>query len=132
MKRLIPLLAVLAACGTPQEQCISRNTRDLRTVERLIAEAEGNLRRGYALEEEVISFRTFEPCLIPGRPTADNPTPPPVRSMCPDREYETVTRPVAIDLDAEAAKLSTLKRKRAQLARQAEPVIAQCRAQYPE
>jgi hypothetical protein len=51
MKRLAFLtLATLTACGTPQEQCISRNTRDLRTVDRLIAESEGNLARGYAFE----------------------------------------------------------------------------------
>ena len=51
MKRLtFPVLVLLAACGTPQEQCIRYNTRDLRTVDRLIAETEGNLDRGYAIE----------------------------------------------------------------------------------
>ena len=58
MKRLTFLaLAALAACGTPQEQCINRNTRDLRTVDRLIAEAEGNLQRGYAYE----TITVYEP-----------------------------------------------------------------------
>ena len=51
MKRLaFAALAALAGCGTPQEQCINRNTRDLRVVDRLIVETEGNLQRGYALE----------------------------------------------------------------------------------
>jgi hypothetical protein len=51
--RLFPILglALLTACGTPQEQCVARNTRDLRTVDKLIAEVQGNLARGYALRE---------------------------------------------------------------------------------
>ena len=37
MKRLMLLpVLFLAACGTPQEQCISANTRDLQVVDRLI------------------------------------------------------------------------------------------------
>ena len=51
MKRLIlaPLL-LLTACGTPQEQCISANTRDLQVVDRLIRDSEANLARGYGYE----------------------------------------------------------------------------------
>lgn len=133
MKRLTPaLLCLLAACGTPQEQCIAQNTRDLRTVEKLIAEAETNLKRGYALEKETIRFAAFERCLIPGRPTPENPNPAPVVSTCPTTREQTVTKPVAIDLEAEARKLAQLKDKRVQLSRAAEPVIAQCQALYPE
>lgn len=136
MKRLLPLsLALLAACGTPQEQCIAAGTRDLRTVESLIAETEANLNRGYALEEKVIRYRTFSPCRmppppppVPGHPA---PPPPPVQ-MCPDHYEQTVTRPKAIDLDEEARKLAQLKAKRKELLHAAETVSAQCRAQYPE
>ena len=57
MKRLLLCsFALLAACGTPQEQCIAYGTRDLRTVDKLIVETEGNLTRGYALEEKVIRY----------------------------------------------------------------------------
>jgi hypothetical protein len=133
MKRLLlPALAVLAACGTPQEQCINRVTRDLRAVDKLIAEAEGNLKRGYAYEEYTVRFPVFEPCLRPGRPTAENPNPPPVTGTCRDTREETFTRPKAIDLDAEAKKLAQLKAKRRDLARASGPGIAQCRAEYPE
>jgi hypothetical protein len=133
MKRLILTLPlILVACGTPQEQCIARNTRDLRTVEGLISEAEGNLARGYALVKEQIVFPSFEPCYQPGRATPDNPNPPPVLTTCRTRSYHTVTKPQAIDLEAEARKLAQLKEKRRALARAAEPVIAQCRAAYPE
>ena len=37
-----------------------------------------------------------------------------------------------IDLNAERAKLQSLLDRRDELARAAEPVIAQCKAQYPE
>ena len=45
---------------------------------------------------------------------------------------QTVTRPRAIDLEAEARKLEQLKAERAELLRLAQPVIAQCKAEYPE
>jgi len=133
MKRLLPLtLLLLAACGTPQEQCIARNTRDLRTVEKLIAESEANLQRGYALEKRTERYRTFEPCLLPSPPDANGNPQPPRHAMCPDTETRTYTVPKSIDLDLEARKLAQLQEKRRQLLRAAEPVIAQCRAQYPE
>ena len=52
---LLSTCFVLVGCGTPQEQCIARETRGLRVVDRLIVEAEGNLKRGYASEDVVIS-----------------------------------------------------------------------------
>lgn len=41
--RAAPMLALaaLAACGTPQEQCINQNTRDLSVLDRLIAKIKG-------------------------------------------------------------------------------------------
>jgi hypothetical protein len=133
IKRLIPLcLVLLAACGTPQEQCIAAGTRDLRAVEKLIAEAEGNLRRGYALEERVIRYPTFAPCVRRPPPPGTIPPPNPPVKMCRDYYEQTVTRPKAIDLDAEARKLTQLQAKRKQLLRAADAVAAQCRAEYPE
>jgi hypothetical protein len=130
MKRLTFLaLAALAACGTPQEQCISRNTRDLRTVDRLIDEAEGNLARGYAYETITVYEDYWVTCPIPA-PVAGEPPPKP--RLCLDERPVTEQRPKAIDLNEEARKLDSLKTKRKQLARQAEAVIAQCKAQYPE
>lgn len=132
MKRLVLALAALgalAACGTPQEQCINRNTRDLRTVDRLIVETEGNLKRGYAIEKVTISEDYWATChdrvLVEGEPVLRP------RLCLKERSY-TVDRAKAIDLRAEAAKLESLKAKRKELARAAEPLIAQCKAQYPE
>lgn len=130
MKRLTFLtLAALAACGTPQEQCISRNTRDLRTVDRLIAEAEGNLDRGYAFETVTVYEDYWTYCEQP-RPPEGEPIPPP--RLCLDERPVTVERAKAIDLQDEARKLAGLKEKRKELARRAEAVIAQCKAEYPE
>lgn len=131
MRRLIlslSVLSMLAACGTPQEQCINRNTRDLRTVEKLITEVQGNLARGYAIEEYTISVPVWRQCTVP---SAD-PTQPAVTRPCLEDGLETRTRPKAIDLNAERAKLESLFTKRDQLAREAQAVIAQCKAQYPE
>lgn len=126
---LLAALALLAACGTPAEQCINRNTRDLRTVSKLVDETRANLQRGYALEEYTVWLPVWEYC--PALPVAEGEEPKP-RRLCMDERAETRTRPVAIDLNAETAKLESLLAKRAQLSAEAEPVIAQCRAQYPE
>jgi hypothetical protein len=121
-------LVLLAACGTPQEQCISYNTRDLRTLDRLIAETEGNLDRGFAYESVTRYEEYWSSCYEPSRVEGE---PPRVRPCLKDREF-TVQRPKAIDLADEARKLDSLKIKRRELARRAEAVIAQCKAQYPE
>ncbi len=129
MKHLVlPALLLLVACGTPQEQCISRNTRDLRVVDRLITETEGNLKRGYALEQVTVYSSEWVRCRP--RPTAENPNPAP--EMCWDEVPETVSKPRAINLADEASKLDGLKAKRRQLATAADSVVDQCRALHPE
>lgn len=130
MKRLIILLPLLAACATPQEQCINRETRDLRTVEKLIAETSLNLSRGYGMEEYTTWERDWQECDIQPPPPKKGKPPPP--RMCWETEPVTRERPVAIDLRAEAQKLDALEAKRAELARAAQSVIAACKAQYPE
>jgi hypothetical protein len=126
-------LVLLVACGTPQEQCIARGTRDLRTVEKLIAETEGNLKRGFAYEEKIVRFPVFRPCVLPSPPVAEGtPPPPPQVTTCRDTEEQVIRQPVAIDLEEEARKLRQLQEKRRVLLREAEAVAAACRAEYPE
>lgn len=129
MKRflLAPLL-VLTACGTPQEQCIGGATRDMRVVDRLIGETEANIARGYGYEEVTVFMPEWVDCTP--RPTTANPAPP--RQMCFEDVPQTSRKAVALDLNAEAAKLKSLKAKRAQQAKAAEAAIRQCKAQYPE
>jgi hypothetical protein len=126
---LLPLLA-LTACGTPQEQCINRNTRDLRTMQKLVDETQANITRGYAIEEYTVYVPVWQICESQPRPAPGQPAPPP--RYCFEDEPQTRTRPKAIDLRAEGAKLDSLLERRDQLARAAEGVIAQCKAQYPE
>lgn len=128
MKRILfPALLLLTACGTPQEQCINGGTRDLRVMDRLIKESEGNVQRGYAWEEITVLRKSWVKCTP--KPTEANPTPEPER--CLVDVPETERRPVAIDLNAEMAKLASLKAKRAQQLKAAEGLIAQCKAKYP-
>lgn len=129
MKRSALLaLMILAACGTPQEQCISANTRDLQVVERLIRESEGNLARGYGYE----TVTQYRPQWVDCTPVPTKDNPKPARDLCFEQVPVTVRNEVALDLGAEAAKLKSLKAKRASLARTAQSVIAQCKAKFPE
>ncbi len=123
------VLLSLAACGTPQEQCIRRSTVELRKVERLIAETQGNLARGYAYEEDTITTHQWVACIAPGSGVAGRP----VRTtMCFEPETRTIRREVPIDPAAEERVLANLTAKRGQLAKAAEPAIAACRTAYPE
>ena len=126
------LLLLLAACGTPQEQCIQRETRDLRTLDRLIAETEGNIERGYALVEVRTVELVPDICYREGALNADGTQGRPVPFTCFGRDFDTELRPKAIDLNLERAKLASMRDKRKSLARQAEAAAAECRAIYPE
>lgn len=126
---IVGLVLVVAACGTPQEQCIQSNTRELRTVERLIAEVEGNLARGYAIQSYEVPTIEWVPC-YPARP--GKPGVPVEPRMCPEQDYELRERNVPIDPLVERRKLDGLKARQAQLLRKAQSVIAQCKALYPE
>lgn len=125
----------LVACGTPQELCIARETRDLRVVDRLIAETEANLKRGFAYENVEITRTVWVNCEPwPAPPPVDGqPAPPPAAPrLCLEDRDITVTRPVAIDLSAETSKLSGLRSKRKQLVQVADRSISACRTAYPE
>lgn len=124
----LPVLALLAACATPQERCINQATRDMEVVDQLIAEIEGNLQRGFALQEETTYRTEFEDCTP--NPTKANPKP--ASQMCPVQVPITTTRPVAVDLSAESAKLASLQKKRDQQGKVAAAAIQQCRANFPE
>ncbi len=136
MSRHLPLavFVLLVACGTPQERCINGATRDLRIVNRLIAETETNLARGYSLEDVVI-YRTVwvycDDAVIVVQPDGSKTIERSTR-MCLDDREETIQRPRAIDPAAEKSKLKGLKDRNAALTKQARPAIAQCRAQHPE
>ena len=117
-------LAILAACGTPQEYCIRNATREVRTLDRLIAESEANLARGYAFEESRIVRHVWVVCEPRHVGTAPQ--------MCFEPIEDTVRRPVAIDPAVEGRKHDNLRAKRAMLLQRAESAVAACCAAYPE
>lgn len=123
------LLASLAACGTPQEQCIRRSTTELRKIERLVADTQGNLARGYAYETDTITTHQWVACIAPGSGVQGRP----VRTtMCFEPQTQTVRREVPIDPAAEKRVLDNLLDRRNTLIAAAEPAIAACRTAYPE
>lgn len=127
MRRTLLLLPFLvAACATPREQCISDVTRDLRTVSALVNETQANIQRGYALAEtqELRTIRTN--CT---GTNADGST-----FSFPCEETQTISRevPVAIDLNAEQAKLVSLQERQSQLQRPADAAVQQCVLIHPE
>lgn len=124
------LMSMLAACGTPQQQCIAQNTRELRVVDRLIAEVQGNLARGYALRETTVTQPEWQDCLRKTRNKQGKTVL--VESLCLEDEAVTVQKPEPIDPAAEKRKLAGLQEQRRGLAQRAEGAIAACRAQYPD
>ncbi len=129
MKRLVILtLLAVTACGTPQEQCIAAGTRDLQVVERLIAEAEGNIARGYAWENVTVLERRWVECRT--KPTAEMSEP--ARERCLVEVPETTKKPRAIDLAEEASTLASLKAKRAEQLAASKGLVKACKAKYPE
>lgn len=122
---LIPLLG-LAACATPQQQCLGAATRDARINAQLIAQTEANIERGFALRtEEQLRERNR---LCRGETESGEA----VVTRCETVDIRRVRVPVAIDLNAERAKLASLKQERARLATRTEAAVGQCRALYPE
>ena len=122
---ILPLV-VLAACATPREQCISDATRDTRVLGSLITETEGNLARGYALETRQ-DVRT-----VRGTCTGRNDDGSTFLFSCEETETFNTTVPVAIDLNAERAKLQSLEQRFAQAQTLSTQAVAQCRVLHPE
>lgn len=125
---LIPL--TLAACGTPREQCIYRNTLELRRVTELLSEVEGNLARGYAWEEYEIERTRWEHCdrIVKDKDGKTVVVP----DMCLEDYTDTIRRRVAIDPAAEQRKAAGLRVKQAQLNREAKAKVEACKTAYPE
>jgi len=127
----LALTAALAACATPQERCISSATADLRTLEALIGETRATLARGFALTQEIETDWAWRPC-GPRLPPPAPGLPPPPPPMCMVDIPVAVTRPQAVNLDEERAKLESMLRKRDALMKESESLVASCRARFPE
>lgn len=120
--------ALLSARTTPQEYCILRATEELRTVDRLIADVETDIARGYTLRSESYMQRVWKVCSV-SRDAQGNVT---QRFYCWQSELFTRDVPEAIDPAQERRKLRALEARRDRLAAEAAPPIAACRATHPE
>jgi len=113
---MLPLLA-LAACGTPQEQCQRYVSRQVKTLDGLIAQTRADLARGYSyrteLRDDNFDFG-FGYCSY-GYPGI---------GWCMDnRRPDTVRRAVPIDPEAEQRKLDLLLDRRQQMAAHQCPAV---------
>ena len=123
MKRLVYLpLILLAACATPREQCISSATKDIRVLDRLIAESKGIIERGYGYGTERYTSWQWGFCGYYRNGGF---------AYCwePYNNYRRV--PVAVDLTEENRRLAAMIKKRTQLEREARTQIAACESTYP-
>ncbi len=127
MRRILFVLPLLAAaCATPREACISQASSDLRTLNSLIAETQANIARGftYVTKQEVITTKSF--CELTNQDGSISTYP------CDDVETIEHREPVAIDLNVEQAKLSSMIQRQKVLESQVNAAVQQCVATYPE
>lgn len=126
---LMPVL-VVAGCGTPQEQCIRRNTDEYRTVSNLLAEVEGNLARGYAWDERTVSRTEWDDCPYVIRDKNGNSRI--VNRSCMREVSDTERYRVPIDPAAETRKRDNLAARKKALTQSAVAAVDACKAAYPE
>ena len=132
MKRMILLIALsgLAACATPRESCLQNASRDLATVDRLIAETQANLSRGFAYDREAYTANSVDLCLGSGRYGYGRGGVG--FTYCTRPETRVRERPVPIDPAAERRKLAELQQTRKRLVSETNAKLAQCNAQFPQ
>ena len=116
-------LLLVSACASPRDACLRSATAELRRLDRLIAESEAALARGYRLEREpeVATGLTF--CVGAGQ--REEGVDVGLR-YCPEVETRYREVPAAIDPAAERRTLEALRARRAEEARRAARRAAAC------
>lgn len=123
-------ILLLTACGTPQENCIRKNTRELRVVRELLSETEANIARGYAFQEREVVRTRWGDCR---RIVQNNKGEARVITSSCLRDVTTTERyRVPIDPLTETRKRDNLRKKSADLNRAAAAAVTYCRTTYPE
>ncbi len=120
----------LAACGTPQQQCIAQNTREYRVVTNLLDEVQGNLARGYAWEEREVTRTVWRDCSTVWRDKDGNRRivdRPCLRDVTDVERYR-----VPIDPASEMRKRDNLLARQTALLPGAEAAVRACRAAHPD
>ena len=123
---LVMLTACMDSTRSERERCIGNAMRDVNVVNRLIEETRANLSRGYALEERTEVSTQERVCQITQE--GGGILNVPCNEIVNNRTYV----PVAIDLNAEQAKLDSLLQRQPSMQAQANAAVDQCRLYYPE
>ncbi len=126
MKRLLLVLPLLAACATPREACISQASQQLMTLDALVIETQDNIARGYALATQQQVVPVQKTC------TVRDSNGQPIFVPCNEVEVRDIQVPVAIDLNAERAKLASLQERQRQMRGAVDAAVASCIATHPE
>ncbi|WP_456385581.1 hypothetical protein [Profundibacter sp.] len=119
---ILPALALIAACATPQEQCINTASNEVRNIRTGISTAQGNIARGYAIFKSRESYEVVDVCY-------DKDKKP---YTCYNTEYRTIESPVSINVAEERRKLANLKKRLPAATRLMNKSVASCRVQFPE
>lgn len=114
------MVALLAGCGTPFEQCLNRAGAELTRLETERAERQVNLARGYAL---IWRPRPAEICTDP-----DSGISAPCGGLFGGWDEE----PAPINRAAEARRIALLDARIAEARPRAVAAQAACRAQFPQ
>ena len=119
--RALAVLALLALVpGCARQLCLNAATRELTRVERLLAESEEALARGYRLERELAPAPTIGLTLCARRDAA---------GLCvADPGPRVRERPVAIDPEAERRIRDNLRTEVSRLRRETAQAVAACPA----
>lgn len=125
MKKLLILpIMMLAACADPRASCLNDATKDLRIVQALIADTEATIARGYAIQTETRTVIYTNFCVGTGNKSGGF-------TFCNYPYPVTTKTPVAVDLNAEKAKLRSLRDKEVEL--RSDSLLAQqrCELEFP-
>ena len=122
----LALLPLVAACAAPREACIASANKDLRVINKLVTETRGNLVRGFAIETQQKIREVKTTCV------SELPDGTEIRTACEEVDVRDVKVPVAIDLNAEKAKLASLEERQRALRADADTLRQQCIAANPE
>lgn len=121
----LALIPLITACATPREACLSNVGSEMRVINNLITQTRGNLDRGFAIEtRQKIRERD-------GICKSELPDGTIIRTQCEKVDVRDVRVPVAIDLNAERAKLSSLEERQRQMQINAQAARQQCIAANP-
>lgn len=115
---LLPLVGLLAACASPQQNCIRQAQAELRALDQQIAESEAALARGYRVTQASDGRTTLNICAWPREPVL----------FCTTHTPRQRATRLAVHPGAEDARLVELRRERARLVAVTADRIAACPA----